>query len=427
MARFNKTSGLAALGLLATALVVGCGDGGFSPLDVQPVCGDGVVEGSEQCDDGNYDNADYCLATCRIASCGDGYLEAGVEECDDGNNRGGDACEPDCTVGSSTGCGNGTVEPGEECDDGNTQNSDACLADCTVATCGDGFAQLGVEDCDDGNTDDADGCGSDCKLTGAASGTCPGLELPLTAGNQTNLVGDTATATDTVEGSCGGAGSPDIVYAVTPKSDGWLTATLTGINGGDPVLMVRQGGCDVGQELACEDSTGSNGTEQTSLEVTGGVTYWVFIDSSTAASTQFALNLELNDGVPGDTCPGTTVPLSAGDVVTLEGDTSQATSAYKGESYCGGSFQTKELVYSVTPSSAGLLTVTLSPTYDGVLYARVGSCSGGMQVACSDANWNAGGPEQVQINAVANTKYSVFVDGYQGDAGAYEVTFSLQN
>ncbi len=426
MKRFTKTSGVAAFGLLATtALMVGCGEDDFGPMAAQPVCGDGIVEGIEQCDDGNYDNSDFCLATCTLASCGDGYLETDIEDCDDGNNRGGDGCAPDCR-GEASGCGNGIVDPGEECDDGNAQNSDACLDSCTVAACGDGYAQLGVEDCDDGNAVDGDGCGSDCTLMGSTSGTCPGLTLHLTADSKINLVGDTATATETAAGSCGGAGSPDIVYAVVPKTDGWLTARLTGINGGDPVLLVRGSNCDQGDELACEDATGASGTETVSLEVTAGLTYWVFADGSVTDSTQFALNLELHDDVPGDSCPGATVDVGAGDVVTVSGNTALATSSYKGEAACGGSLQTKELVYSVTPTVAGELTITLEPTFDGVLYARVGSCSGGMQVACSDSIWTAGGVEQITINAVANTKYSVFADGYNGDDGAFDLTFALQ-
>jgi len=35
--------------------------------DCAPVCGNGVVEGTEQCDDGNTNNADACSNTCRLA------------------------------------------------------------------------------------------------------------------------------------------------------------------------------------------------------------------------------------------------------------------------------------------------------------------------------------------------------------------------
>lgn len=47
-------------------------------------CGDGIVDdvSGETCDDGNTDNTDNCLDTCVAASCGDGFVQAGVEECD---------------------------------------------------------------------------------------------------------------------------------------------------------------------------------------------------------------------------------------------------------------------------------------------------------------------------------------------------------
>jgi len=48
-------------------------------------CGNGRVDPGEECDDGNGNDGDACLATCRRARCGDGVVRVGVEECDDGN------------------------------------------------------------------------------------------------------------------------------------------------------------------------------------------------------------------------------------------------------------------------------------------------------------------------------------------------------
>jgi cysteine-rich repeat protein len=390
-----------------------------------PVCGDGIVEGGESCDDGNNSNSDTCLTSCRLASCGDGFVRAGVEKCDDGNMRDGDSCSANCSTGS--GCGNGIIDPGETCDDGNVSNSDKCLASCKPNVCGDGFAQLGLEQCDDGNKDATDGCNNECKLSGAEPGGCPGLQLPLSTGKATTLVGDTAHATDSGSASCGGTGSKDIVYSVVPKTDGWLIATLTGINGGDPVLHVRDTDCAKGQELACADKTGPNGGETITLEVTAGKSYFVFVDGQNGTDTQFALNLQLTSEVPGDSCPGTVVTLDDGDQLTVQGNTSTATSDYKGGDACDGAKQTKELVYSVVAKSDGVLQLSVDPDFDAVLYARVGSCSNGMQVACSDKSWHVGGPETIFINAVQGTTYSVFVDGYQGSAGAFALSMSLKN
>jgi cysteine-rich repeat protein len=391
----------------------------------EPACGDGIAEGDEECDDGNSDDTDACTSLCREAACGDGFVQAGREKCDDGNTLGGDACSADCQSGK--GCGNGELDPGEECDDGNNKNSDAC-AECKNARCGDGYAQAGVEECDDGNQDDADGCTNQCKLGGAVVGSCPGVQLQVSDVKGTTVVGDTTDLKDNTAGSCGGAGAPDSVYAVVPKTSGWLVATVTGINATDPVLFVRGGDCQMGQELACSDTSGPNGSEVVILEVEAGQTYYVFVDGGVSGKgTAYSLNFQLSDDVPGDTCPGVPVTLVGGpDETVMTGDTAGATSDYKGAGACSGSGATKEIVYGVTTEVDGKLTVLLEPEFDGVLYVRVGSCSVGMQVACSDTSLTAGGPEKVVLSAVKGTKYSVFVDGYSGGSGYYKLRLKLE-
>jgi cysteine-rich repeat protein len=59
--------------------------------------------------------------------CGDGQLDGG-EECDDGNNVNGDGCDQNCTRPR---CGNGVIDPGEECDTGQELNQ-CCFGDCTL-------------------------------------------------------------------------------------------------------------------------------------------------------------------------------------------------------------------------------------------------------------------------------------------------------
>lgn len=61
-----------------------------------PVCGNGNLEVGEACDDGNKNEADICLSTCKKASCGDGFLLAGIELCDDGNIIPKDGCSQTC-------------------------------------------------------------------------------------------------------------------------------------------------------------------------------------------------------------------------------------------------------------------------------------------------------------------------------------------
>jgi cysteine-rich repeat protein len=70
--------------------------GGYSVSMTCPGCGNGIPEPGEQCDDGNFDNTDACLNTCQNATCGDGFVWAGVEQCDDGNTTPGDGCDANC-------------------------------------------------------------------------------------------------------------------------------------------------------------------------------------------------------------------------------------------------------------------------------------------------------------------------------------------
>jgi len=104
-----------------------------------PVCGNGIVEPGEECDDGNTNNDDSCRNDCTKCPppapvCGNGIVESG-EECDDGNQVDNDGCSNSCKIcPPAPVCGNGIVESGEECDDGNQVDSDSCSNSCKICT-----------------------------------------------------------------------------------------------------------------------------------------------------------------------------------------------------------------------------------------------------------------------------------------------------
>jgi len=173
------------------------------------LCGNGVVDGTEQCDVGPGISTDGCVDPGEVdecmfegaysQTCGDGIVDA-PEECDDGDTSGGDGCSAlcaieggylcqeapsSCAVGEAYNqtCGDGLVDTPEECDDGNTSNSDGCSATCTTEngytcveapsvcsegaiydqTCGDGIVDA-PEECDDGDTVNGDGCDISCAV-----------------------------------------------------------------------------------------------------------------------------------------------------------------------------------------------------------------------------------------------------------------------
>lgn len=81
--------------------------------------------------------------------CGDGIIEGG-EVCDELNNNLDcipyPGCNADCSLWQV--CGNGVVECGEECDDSNTNNGDGCSATCTTEV----FSTVYCDDCDNCTT-----------------------------------------------------------------------------------------------------------------------------------------------------------------------------------------------------------------------------------------------------------------------------------
>ena len=204
------------------ALILLLGAACTQPLDLDAIlfnCGDGLVEGSEACDDRNRVNLDGCSATCQLEvgySCRTGANGASVcspecgdarrlssEACDDGNLNTGDGCSNTCTIEPGWACGPGTPSicngicgdgqmlGAEACDDANAVSGDGCSArcvledgfDCNVQVsptscgniCGDGLRVLG-EACDDGNNNADDGC-LNCVVENGW--TCTGAEGAL--------------------------------------------------------------------------------------------------------------------------------------------------------------------------------------------------------------------------------------------------------
>lgn len=122
----------------------GCqGHGGVKSTTVEPLCGDGVLDPGEACDNGSR-NSDVdpnkCRTDCRRPYCGDGVIDHG-EQCDDGSdNRRNlpNTCREGCILPV---CGDGIVDDGshratnkafnEACDDGNSDDSDGCTAQCS--------------------------------------------------------------------------------------------------------------------------------------------------------------------------------------------------------------------------------------------------------------------------------------------------------
>jgi len=175
-----------------------CGD------ELSTKCGDGLVVGDEECDQGaldqpgctncRLDKGYLCtgmdIDTCQTvyAKCGDGYVIPDVEECDNKDNT--DGCTDTCTVKEGWDCSFGICSPicgdnmvvgSEMCDEGdnNGEESSGCDSNCRVLEgfdpvaclvpgncvniCSDSRVVYG-ETCDDGNLINGDGCDSNCQI-----------------------------------------------------------------------------------------------------------------------------------------------------------------------------------------------------------------------------------------------------------------------
>jgi len=195
-----------------------------------PPCGNGIIDGGEQCDGTNLGGytcetltglgqGTLACVDCQLHSagchlCGNGEIEAGPEECD-GENLAGETCASqgfvagelvcggDCRLDRSAcaqGCGNGVIEGTEACDGldlahlgcvdlGYLRGPLRCTAECELddslceGGCGDGVLDAG-EDCDGsdvgnqtcltaaGRLDGVLGCTQSCHLDVSACHFC---------------------------------------------------------------------------------------------------------------------------------------------------------------------------------------------------------------------------------------------------------------
>ncbi len=387
-----------------------------------PGCGNGLVDGTDQCDGFDLDGQ-----TCASL----GFEGGGLD------------CSASCTFDTS-GCQgaatcNGTLEPGEECD-GQNLNGASCtnfgftnpagLAcnNCQLdpgnckPTCGDNNLEDG-EACDDGNKNAGDGCSPTCTIempTGNGATCATAIPVALAIGSQ-STAGSTMGGGAHTPSTCQGGDGPDRVYAVTPQSSGFLTATLPRANANFDSMLWISTSCAAAQiqDVTCADSydaaTGQSldGGEIVSLRVQAGTTYYVFVDTWAAnASGNYQLQLNLSAGTCADPVP---IALEPGSSMTFLGSNNNILPADQGS--CGGA-PGGEVTYRLTPTftdGIGISTDTNQTNFNAALYARTTCASAQSELGCSNQAGNA--QESINVNGMVGTSIFVKIDGSQSGGG----------
>jgi cysteine-rich repeat protein len=187
--------------------------------------------------------------------CGDGIVE-GDEECE-GSNLNGETC---ITLGFDSG--------------------DLVCVDCEI----DFSACVGVERCYDGIDNDNDGI-EDCYDDDCAAVCTDPCSAPLELQDPGTLKGNTWSHTDNLASSCldGATSGPDMVFAITPKVTGVVEATVTSV-AVDLSLSARSQCDQTGSELTCSNyALGANAVERIIVPAQQGVPIYLVVDGVGAA------------------------------------------------------------------------------------------------------------------------------------------------
>jgi cysteine-rich repeat protein len=328
--------------------------------------------------------------------------------------------------------------------------------------CGNGLLD-GGETCDDSNAQPGDGCDATCQLeTPGANDNCPAELVTLVPNGPVSTAtiksGTVNLANDFTHNGCSGSG-PDAVYAITPPSDGVITATIPDAKFN--VSLVARSTClDKTTQITCANTNTGNGGETITFAVQANQTYYVIVDGvATANLGTFTLDLTLSapgcgDGLisggedcddgnttagdgcdsscllevttGNDVCPGKVIPLTGTGSDTrigiFTGTTEPLLANYAGT--CGGA--SREAVFVVTSDVNGSLKASLLPSYEAVLYARETCGSAVSELKCDDVKTTATGLYDITFPVLANVPYYLFVDGFAGEYGTFTLNIAVE-
>jgi cysteine-rich repeat protein len=320
-------------------------------------------------------------------ACGNGVLEGG-EQCDDGNTTGGDGCGPSCAL----------EPPGPK---------DACPGEVlALAPQGGSYVASAASGTLNLLNDVAlTGCPSPGRdaiyqvvapIDGVLTASVPAAAFNVSLGARADCA--TAASQLTCADVSAGDGGEQVTFAVAQGQDYFLIVdgTMTTEFGTFQLdVLIEPPGCGDNLVSAGEQCD----------------------DGNTAAGDGCGAGCLIEPLPDNDVCPGHAVQLTgAGSeprVGVVSTDTTPLLANYSGG--CGGS--AREAVYVVTPDVAGTLTAELVGGYNSVLYARSSCADAATETACDDTA-SPSGSRDISFPVLASTSYYLFVDGFSGAFGA---------
>ena len=272
-----------------------------------PICGNGLVEAGEVCDDGpNNGPLQPCNNTCRVGClpvpevCGDAL----DNDCDGLVD---DGCPPPCVPQPGADicdqidndCDGQVDEDGQQsCDDNLACTADACTpAGCTNTpvpeTCN------GLDDDCNGQVDEGRVCACgvflDCVFGGMCVGgacepdTCPGGLPIIDVTGPNSYPGNSAGSTDQFPSSCGAPGVSEVAFTFVALANQTVCIDTIG-SLYDTILDVEADTCGVQPTVCNDDTVAIAPLSRVEINLLAGVRYNVRIEGVSGATGNYVLN-----------------------------------------------------------------------------------------------------------------------------------------
>ena len=253
----------------------------------------------------------------------------------------------------------------------------------------------------------------------ATADTC-GAAGSITSGQTFTI--DTFEAADDTQGSCGGQGGADVVYALDIRGRSQVEVKVREAEFAGAMYLQRTCG-DASTESACTAIPGAaGGQNETTM-------------SATLTPGRYHL---IFDGARPDTFGSAQVEVSVRDLQALEracrsapilrpgrtvnGSTTSETDDF--QATCAGNAQSNDALYRIRLTRRSRVRIDMSSDYDGALHLRRDCLDPSTEVACND---DEGDNRHARIETTLDRgTYFLVVDGFRtGSQGSYSVELDV--